>query len=184
MNALFEIIPLIIFLISYKLQGIYIATALLMIFTIIQHMWIYYKHKKLTTMQIVTLVLILIFGMATILFRDERFIKIKPTVLYWLFAVALEVSWRKYKVNLLQKFLDPVLQNAEIKINNQKIWEKTHYLTTAFFWTLGLINIVVAYNYSLDTWVKVKVFFLPAISFIAIISLFIWLKRYNENSKN
>jgi len=180
MNALFEILPLIVFFVVFKLKGIYIATGALMVITILQSIFIYFKFKKLTVMQIVTLVLVVAFGAVTLIFHDDIYMKFKPTALYWGFAVALEISWRTYKTNLAQKILKPMLEKSDIYINNSKIWLKTHHFCAAFFWALGLLNIIIAYRYSIDVWINVKVWVLPILSFIGIFSLAFWLNKHNE----
>jgi intracellular septation protein len=184
MNALFEFLPLVVFIIAFKLKGIYIATAALMIITCLQSIVIYIKHKKLSPMQWVTLLIVLIFGGATLFFHDERFIKIKPTALYWLFAVALEVSWRYYKTNLAEKFFKSALEKSNIYINKQEIWQKVHHFSAAFFWFLGLLNLIIAYNATMDTWVTMKTFVFPILTFVSLGVLLIWLFKHNEAPKN
>ncbi len=180
MNTILELLPLIIFIIAYKLKGIYIATALLMLATLAQSIVLYVKNKHLNTMQWLTLGLVLIFGTATLVFHDEKFIKIKPTVLYWLFAIALEVSWRYYKKNLAERLFRGILEKNQIYITKQEIWTKTHHFSAAFFWALGLINLVLAYNYSLDTWVNFKTFGFPVLTMIGLGALMSWLFKHKK----
>ncbi|MGR9088342.1 MAG: inner membrane-spanning protein YciB, partial [Gammaproteobacteria bacterium] len=77
MNQLFEFIPIILFFIAYKLYDIYVATAVVIVATLFQVIYGWFKHKKVGTMQWITLVLLLIMGSATIYLHDEQFIKWK-----------------------------------------------------------------------------------------------------------
>lgn len=89
MKQLLEFIPLVLFVLAYRIKGIYFATGVLMAATIVQMAILYAADKKLSPMHKVTLTLILLFGCLTLLLRDERFIKWKPTVLYAAMALAL-----------------------------------------------------------------------------------------------
>jgi intracellular septation protein len=180
MNTFLELLPVILFIVAYKLKGIYVATAVLMFATLAQSIILYVKNKKLTAIQLATLALVLIFGTATLAFHNEKFIKIKPTVLYWFFAIALEVSWRYYKKNLAEKLLRNILEQNKIYINKQEVWTKTHHFSAAFFWALGLINLILAYNYSLDTWVSFKAFGFPILTMVGLGGLMFWLFKHKE----
>ena len=105
MKQLLEFVPLVLFFLAYKLQGIYVATGVLMAATMVQMAVIYAMDRKLALMHKVTLVLILLFGTMTLLLRDERFIKWKPTVLYIAMALTLAVALWGMKKNLLHILL-------------------------------------------------------------------------------
>ncbi len=182
-NTLLEFLPLLVFIIAYKAKGIYVATAAIMVVTCLQSIFLYVKYKKLSPMQWVTLCIIVIFGGATLIFHDERFIKIKPTALYWLFAIALEVSWRYYKTNLAEKFFKAALEKSNIYINKPEIWQKVHHFSTAFFWAIGLLNLLIAYNASMDTWVNMKTFVFPLLTFVSLGALLAWLYKNNDTKQ-
>jgi hypothetical protein len=82
MKQLLDFLPILLFFGAYKLYGIYVATAVLMAATVVHTLYIYKTEGRLLTMQKVTLWLVLGFGALTLLLQDERFIKIKPTILY------------------------------------------------------------------------------------------------------
>lgn len=89
MKFLFDLFPVILFFIVYKFFGIYAATASAIVATLGQIGWVKFKHGKVDGMLIASGVIIVVFGGATLFLHNENFIKWKPTVLYWLFAVAL-----------------------------------------------------------------------------------------------
>lgn len=89
MKFLFDLFPVILFFVAFKLFGIYPATAVAIGATVLQIAWVRFRHGKVEPMQWVSLAIIGVFGGATIVLHNDTFIKWKPTVLYWLFAVTL-----------------------------------------------------------------------------------------------
>ena len=79
---LFDLFPVILFFVAFKLADIYVATIVAIIATIAQIVWLYARKQKIEGMQWASLVLIVVFGGLTILLKDKTFIQWKPTVLY------------------------------------------------------------------------------------------------------
>lgn len=93
MKFLFDLFPVILFFAAFSLtRDIYLATAVAMAATVGQVAFSWFKHRKVDTMQWVSLGLIVVLGGATLLLHDKSFIMWKPTVLYWLMGVGLLVS--------------------------------------------------------------------------------------------
>jgi len=86
---LFDLFPLILFFIAFRLADIYTATAVAIAAGVAQFLWLKLRGKAIETMHWINLVVILVFGGATLFFQNDAFIKWKPTVLYWVFATAL-----------------------------------------------------------------------------------------------
>ena len=106
MKFLFDLFPVILFFVVFKTFGIYAATGAAIVATLAQIGWVKYKHGKVDGMLIASGAIIIVFGGATLLLHNEVFIKWKPTVLYWLFAVVLlasEIFWNK---NLIRAVMD------------------------------------------------------------------------------
>jgi intracellular septation protein len=76
MKQLFEFFPILLFFIAFKLYDIYVATAVVIVATIIQVAYNWFRYRKVETMQWITLGLIVVMGGATILLHDEQFIKL------------------------------------------------------------------------------------------------------------
>ncbi len=106
MKFLFDIFPVILFFVAFKLYGIYAATSVAIAATVLQIGWVWMKHRKIDNMQWISLALIVVFGGATLLLRDETFIKWKPTVLYWLFSTVLTVSALVFRKNLIRAMME------------------------------------------------------------------------------
>ncbi|MBX9906021.1 MAG: septation protein A [Burkholderiales bacterium] len=152
MKFLFDIFPVILFFAAFKFFGIYIATAVAIIATVLQIGWVWLRHRKVDNMQWISLALIVVFGGATLLLRDETFIKWKPTVLYWLFAVTLLASELVFRKNLIRAMMEKQVSAPDA------VWKKLLFGWMGFFAVMGILNLYVAYNYSTDTWVSFKLF--------------------------
>jgi intracellular septation protein len=151
MRFLIDFFPIVLFVVAYKLEGIYTATAVLMGATIVQSALLFAMERKLQTMQKVTLVLILVFGALTLYLQDERFIKWKPTVLYAGMALALALALWVWKKNVLHMLLGAQLKMAE------SVWAKLTVAWIGYFIFMSAINGYVALYYSTEDWVNFKI---------------------------
>lgn len=152
MKFLFDLFPIILFFIVFKTAGIFAATAAAIVATLAQIGWVKFRHGKVDGMLIASGVIIVVFGGATLLLHDETFIKWKPSVLYWLFAIVLagaEIFWRK---NLIRSMMGQQIDMPDA------IWRKLNHAWAGFFALLGVANIYVAFNYPTETWVNFKLF--------------------------
>ncbi|KLV09066.1 hypothetical protein ABT56_02375 [Photobacterium aquae] len=159
MKQLIDFIPLLIFFVLYKTHDIYVATAALIAATAIQVAIAWFKHRKVETMQLVTFVIVTIFGSLTIFLHDENFIKWKVTIIYILFAGGLAVSqWlgKPFIKNMLGK---------EITLPDTA-WRKLNTAWVLFFVVCAVVNVYIAFTLPLDVWVSFKVFGLLALTLI------------------
>lgn len=152
MKFLFDIFPVLLFFAAFKLYDIYVATAVAIAATCVQIGWVWLRHRKVDNMLWMSLGVIVVFGGATLLLRDETFIKWKPTVLYWLFGAALAVSALVFKKNLIRAIMEKQLSLPEVA------WNRLQASWIAFFVVMGALNLFVAYNFSTDAWVNFKLF--------------------------
>ena len=152
MKMLFDVFPVILFFVAFKVYDIYVATAVAIGATFAQIGWVWFRHRKVDNMLWVTLVVITVFGGATLLFRDDTFIKWKPTVLYWLFAGVLAVAALAFRKNLIRSMMQKQVTLPD------GVWTRLLMSWIGFFAVMGVLNIYVAYNFSLDTWVNFKMF--------------------------
>ncbi len=152
MKFLFDMFPVILFFVAFKMYDIYAATVIAIAATVLQIGWVWFKHRKVDKIQWISLGLIVVFGGATLLLRDETFIKWKPTVLYWLFSMVLLVSALFFRKNLIKAMMGSQITAPE------NVWKKLLVAWVGFFAFMGAINLFVAYGYSTDTWVNFKLF--------------------------
>jgi intracellular septation protein len=152
MKFLFDLFPIILFFAAFKAFDIYVATGVVIAATMAQIGWVWHRHGKVDTMLWVSLALVVVFGGATLILHDETFIKWKPTILYWLFAVTLFGSAQFFGKNLIRAMLDKQVELPEA------LWPRLNYAWMSFFSVMGVLNLYVAFNYSTDTWVSFKLF--------------------------
>ncbi|MAD02800.1 septation protein IspZ [Pseudoalteromonas shioyasakiensis] len=182
MHAIIEYIPLILFFAVFKLVDIYWATALLMLTTLIQVAYCYFKDGKVPTRHWLFFAIAVVLGTLTLVFHDEQFVKWKATIVYAIFSVTLLVSRYVLGKNLVKKALSSILENAseskqEIKVP-EALWNKLNLFWVAITAGISALNIYIAYNFSLDFWVNFKVFGLMGITFVCVLATIITLFKY------
>ncbi len=174
MKFLFDLFPVILFFIAFKLQGIYVATAVAIAASFGQIGWLWLRGRKIDAMLWVSLAIIVLFGSATLLLQDETFIKWKPTVLYWLFAVVLSTSALVFHKNLIRAMLGDKIQLPD------PAWSKLNFSWIGFFGCMGVLNLYVAFNYPTDTWVNFKLFGGMGLMLAFVIGQSLFLAKYVE----
>jgi intracellular septation protein len=152
MKFLFDLFPVVLFFVAFKLFDIYVATAVAIAGTFLQIGWLKWRRRKVDTMMWVTLVIIVVFGGATLALHDETFIKWKPTVLYWLFAAVLGAAELVFRKNLIRATL-----GEQVRLPDA-VWTRLNWSWAGFFVFMGAANLYVAFNFSTDTWVSFKLF--------------------------
>lgn len=171
---LFDLFPLILFFVAYRFADIYVATAVAMVAAVGQIAYIKLTGKRIEGTHWINLVVIVVFGGATLWLQNDAFIKWKPTVLYWLFAVVLLGSqWFSGK-NLLQKLL-----GEKVTLTEQG-WRGLNLSWSSFFIFAGGINLFVAFSglFTESQWVNFKVFGLMGLLVLFVIAQSIWMSKH------
>ncbi|MEY4977333.1 MAG: putative intracellular septation protein [Pseudomonadota bacterium] len=150
MKLLIDFFPLLLFFAAYKLDGIFTATAVMMVATVLQTWLIYRMDGRLQTLHKVTLVLVLGFGALTLGLHDERFIKWKPTVLYLGIALALLVAQFGFRRNALTLLLGEQLRLAP------SVWARLNLAWVLYAVFMAALNAYVAHFFSTEFWVSFK----------------------------
>jgi intracellular septation protein len=172
MKFLFDLFPIILFFVAFKLWGIFTATAVAIVATLVQIAWVAFRHRKVDPMLWLSLGIVVVFGGATLVLHDETFIKWKPTVLYWAFSVALLVSQLGFGKNLIE-----AMMGKQIALPH-RIWTQLNFVWAIFFVLLGLVNLFVAFHFSTDAWVDFKLFGATGLLVVFIVGQSLWLSRY------
>lgn len=172
MKILFDLFPVILFFVAYKVFGIYTATSVAIAATFAQIGWLKLRGKAIEPMLWISLAIIVVFGGATLLLHDETFIKWKPTVLYWLFAVVLLGSQWLAGKNLMRS-----LMGTQLKLPDA-VWNKVNLSWSIFFIAAGALNLYVAFNFATDTWVNFKLFGLLGLMIVFVIGQGLFLSKY------
>jgi len=106
---------------------------------------------KVSKMQLMTLVLVVVFGGLSVWLNDERFFKMKPTMIYTLFAAILGFGLLRGK-SYLQAVMDEVLPMTA------EGWMILTKRVALFFVVLAVLNELIWRNFSTDMWVNFKTF--------------------------
>lgn len=176
---LFDLFPLILFFVAYRFADIYVATAVAMVAAIGQIAYIKIRRQPIEGTHWINLIVIVVFGGATLWLQNDAFIKWKPTVLYWLFAVILLGSQLFLGRNLLQKLL-----GSKVTLTDQG-WRGLNVSWSAFFVFAGAINLFVAFSgyFSESQWVNFKVFGLMGLLVLFVIAQSLWLSKHMLDSE-
>lgn len=176
MKFLFDLFPVILFFLAFKLYDIFIATAVAIAAAIAQIGWLWFRRRQVDKMMWVNFAIIVIFGGATLISQDETFIKWKPTVLYWLIAAVLVASHVIFKKNLIQAMLEKQM------VLPLPIWSRLNWSWASFFLTMGCVNLYVAFSFPLDTWVSFKLFGATGLMLVFVIGQVMLLGKYLQET--
>jgi intracellular septation protein len=206
MKFLFDLFPVILFFLVFKLgeghkeaahdfvsqylgglvnggtvnaaqSPILLATFVAIVATVLQIGYLLARRRKVDGMLWVSLGIIVVMGGATIYFHDENFIKWKPTILYWAFALILGVSQLLFKTNLMRKVMEQQVKLPE------PVWARVGYSWVVFFAAMGLLNLVVAFVvFKNDTsaWVSFKLFGFTGIFLAFVVAQTLMLSKHIE----
>jgi len=168
-----ELGPLLVFFAGNAWGGIYFGTAAFMAATLISLAVARFRYHKVPVMPLVSAVIVFVFGGLTLYLQDETFIKLKPTIVYTMFAALLAAGLMLRKP-LLELLFGPVFTLTE------EGWRKLTVRWTAFFIVMAIVNELVWRNFSTDAWVSFKAFgFLP-LTFLFALAQVPLMQRYGE----
>lgn len=160
--------PLAVFFIANARADIFAATGAFMVAVLISLAASWLMERRVPMMPLVTCFVVMVFGGLTLWLQDETFIKLKPTIIYTLFALVLGGGLMAGRA-----LLKPVL-GLSVKLTDEG-WNKLSQRVAVFFVLLAVLNEIVWRSVSTDTWVSFKVFgFMPLtmIFFLAQVRLF------------
>jgi len=170
-KLLIELGPLLIFFGVNAAYGIFAGTGAFMAATVLSLGVAWWLYHKIAVMPLVSAVIVLAFGGLTIYLQDDTFIKLKPTIVYTMFAVLL-VGGLAARKPVLALLFGPVFNLTD------EGWRKLTLRWALFFVVMAVLNEFVWRNYSTDTWVSFKAFgFLP-ITFLFAMAQVPLMQRY------
>jgi intracellular septation protein len=171
LNQLLDFLPILVFAVVYFTLGIYAATAALMVAVTLQILAFWLMKRRIGNELKLTFWVSMVFGGLTLWLQNETFIQWKPTVINWLLACVLLISKFFVKKDLLRKVMGQQLNLPE------KAWVHLNCGWAAAFFLAGALNLVVAYNFSMDIWVSYKLIGGFGLTFCYIIVTMIYLHR-------
>ena len=177
MKQLLEFFPIILFFIAYKAYDIYIATGVIIVATVLQVLYAWFKYRKVETMQLITLGLVVVFGGATIYLHDEQYLKWKFSIIEWLFGLVFLGSHFLGERTFIERMMSNNLTLPK------PIWKRLNFSWASFFISVGFINVYVMFNFNTDDWVTFKTFVAPALMVLFLIVQMIFLYKYIPDDK-
>lgn len=152
--------PLLVFFLAYKFWGVIIGTGAFMAAITVAVILSKVKLGKVSPMLWLSAILVVFFGGLTIYFRDERFIQIKPTIIYSFFALML------FGGLMRGKYLLKYLLQAAYSGLSEEGWRKLSLSWAIFFVAMAVANEVMRATLSFDTWLAIKVWGVTIVSFL------------------
>lgn len=202
MKLLFDLFPVILFFTAFKIaegqpdaaialaerfmgEGltamtapVFIATVVAIAATFLQVGWLMLRGRKVEPMLWISLAVIVVFGSLTLYLRNEMFIKWKPTILYWIFGGILVYG------NIAgRNFIRMLLSKAEIEMPGHA-WGTLQNMWIGFFAAMGVVNLLVAYLCSTDTWVNFKLFGLMGLTLVFTIGIGVFMTKHAVTRQN
>ncbi len=177
MNALLEFLPIVVFFAVYKyvggLEAVYPATLAAILAALLTTGVAWLRHRRIEKRQFVMLGALIVLGGLTLALRDERYIKLKPTI----------VSWLTGAIFLASQFLGdkPLIQRAFAGGLSAPAfaWRRLNTAWAGFFASVGALNLYIAQYYSTDLWVDFKVFGVLGLTLIFSVLQAFYLMRYD-----
>jgi len=184
-KQLIDFIPLALFFIVYKLDprvvdiaghnfnlgGIFSATAVLIISSVIVYGITFILQRKLEKAQWLTLIACLVFGGMTLAFHSETFLKWKAPVVNWLFALAFAGSHFIGDRVLIKRMMGHALTLPDV------IWNRLNVAWILFFVFCGAANLFVAFTFQ-EIWVDFKVFGSLGMTVLFLVGQGVYLSRH------
>ncbi len=179
-----EMFPIILFFYAYDakdMESVYLATKVFMGAMAVSMIASKVIFKKIGLMLWVSGGLVGVMGGATIYFHNDLFIKLKPTILYGFFAIALlgGVAFGKFFLkNIFEAGFPPMPDEA---------WRKLSFRFGIFYIFNALLNEVIHRNFEFDTWIATKIWLFMPMSLLFMMAQMPMLMKYmdaEEESEN
>jgi len=182
MQTLLEYVPWIIFgAVYYWGGGLYPATAALMVTMVVLLAYYWISTRKVPQMSLALTILVLVFGGATLILHDVRFLQWKASVIYWLLGIVIAGSaWVGSKTLLERMLSGGIPEGATVPATS---WRNASLMIGAFYVLLGFANIWVAMNRSEADWVKFKLWISMPVALVFLFGVIIYLMRGIEEKK-
>lgn len=155
---------------------IMLATAVAIVATLCQIGYLLARRHKVDGMLWMSLGIITIFGGATIYFHSDTFIKWKPTVLYWCFTAGLLIAQLVVKKNIIRNML------GQQMVLPEPVWLRLNFAWAAFFALMGVLNLLVAFNFPTATWVNFKLFGGTGLMLLFVVGQTMFLSKYLKDA--
>ncbi len=167
-----ELGPLLIFFFVNSKANLFVATGAFMVAVVIAMVASYMVTRHVPMMAIVTAVVVVVFGTLTLILHDETFIKMKPTIVYSLFAAALGGGL------LFNRSFIAIMFDQMFNLT-QHGWRILTMRWALWFLAMAVLNEIIWRTQSTDFWVAFKVFGMVPLTMLFAITQMPLIKRYH-----
>ena len=167
-----ELGPLVIFFVANAKGNLFIATGAFMVAIVVAMIASYVVTRHVPIMALVTGVIVLVFGTLTLVLHDETFIKVKPTIIYGLFAAILGGGL------LFGRSFIAVMFDQMFNLTPAG-WRALTLRWALFFGAMAVLNEIIWRTQTTDFWVTFKAFGMVPLTMVFAISQMGLIKRYH-----
>jgi len=153
-------------------EAVLVATVVAIVATFLQVAILWFRQRRVENMSLITLALLVVLGGATLLFKEEIFIKWKPTAVNWLFALVFFGSRFVGEKTLVQRMME---KGVQLPVD---VWQRLNWSWVLFFLGMGFLNLYVMYQFSTEFWVNFKLFGLIGLTLVFVVGQSFYLIRY------
>src|SRR5205814_7884178 len=173
MQALTCLAPLVAFFVTYRLRGLYVATAVLMVAMLALLALDWLGQRRVPPLHALSAMLVLILGAATLLLHNRLFIQWKPTLLFWAVSGAFIASFWVGERTLTQRLLSAALEER-LRVS-ATLWRWLNLWSAGFYAALGALNLAVVHYASERAWVNFEMFGLTLLTLLFVAQQVLWL---------
>jgi intracellular septation protein len=169
MQLFFDFLPVVAFLVAYKLGGIYTATGTLMIAMVALCGITWIRTRKVSGLMLTGTAIALVAGTLTLVLRNPDFIKWKLTLLDGAFAIAFLVAPYVSGKTLVERVMG---SNITLKASQ---WRTLNMMWVAFFLFIAVLNLYVMYHFSEAAWVNFKAYGTIGLTLVFVVIQALWM---------
>jgi intracellular septation protein len=169
MQVLFDVFPVIVFFVVYRIQGIYAATVAIIATMALQIAYQWFRYGKVNKMFLASGIVVALLGGITLALRNPLFIQWKPTIVNWVFAAAFLGSQLIGDKTLVERVMGHAVQL------DARFWRQLNLMWVVAFAALGAANLYVVYHFSESIWVDFKLFGMTGLLLLVAIVQAVWI---------
>lgn len=154
-----------------------LATVVVVLAIAAQIVWLLARRKPVSTILWISLGAAFVFGGATVWFHDPAFIKWKFSIVYWLMGASFWVSAQLFGKNLIRALINEELALSEAG------WRSLNLAWVGFFLAMGVLNLMVAYNFSENVWFNFKLFGSMALTLLFALGQGLYISLHMKTDK-